>query len=86
MNKIYEEMSAAKIAYESALSRGSGVAVAKQRMANVAFNYFSQLMGYIEENERLRKEIEVLNVSLDEADKEIQNLKKPKRKAEAVQT
>lgn len=69
--KMLEELRNAKIAYVSALASRSGVAAAKERMKNILFNYYEDLISLSEENEKLREENESLNVALQEADEDL---------------
>lgn len=81
MNKIIEEMTNAKAEYVAAQTRGAGIAGAKERMKNIAFNYYDQLIDAAKENISLREEVESLDEALANADEELKELKKPKKKA-----
>lgn len=70
---IHEELSKAKLAYDSAVASGSGVNMAKERFKNLLFNYYPVLVGLVAENKRLAEENESLNAALQEADEELNN-------------
>ena len=76
---MIEKLRAAEAEYKYAMARGSGIAMAKERMKNLLFNYFDQLLQAAIENEALREEVESLDAALKEADDELKKLKKPKR-------
>ena len=50
-------------------------------MKNIAFNYYDQLIDAAKENISLREEVESLDEALANADEELKELKKPKKKA-----
>lgn len=68
---MYEELSKAKLAYDSAVASRSGVTVAKERFKNLLFNYYPALVSLAEENKRLTEENESLNAALQEADEDL---------------
>ena len=68
---MYEELKNAKIAYTAALASRSGVVAAKERMKNILFNYYEDLISLAEENKKLIEENESLNVALQEADEDL---------------
>lgn len=73
--KIIDDMTDVKSEYEFALARGSGIASTKERMKNVGFNYFDQLLDIAKQNIALKEQIEVLNVALEDSDRELAELK-----------
>jgi len=82
MKEIIEKMTNAKAEFIAAQNRGSGIAVAKERMKNIAFNYFDQLIDAAKENASLREEVAALDAALADADEELKELKKSKKKTE----
>lgn len=79
MSEIVENLTRAKREYESAMARRGGVGVAKERIRNLLFNYFDQLLSAYIENKSLHEEVEALDTALREADEELKKTKKPKR-------
>lgn len=75
MNELIEAMSVARSEYQSALTRGMGVAVAKERMKNIAFNHYDQLIKALIENKSLNEEVDALDIALKEAEEELKTLK-----------
>lgn len=78
-----EAISKAKHELISAKARNSGVMAAKERMKNLLFNYCDDLVNLALENQRLNSEIESLNVALEEADQEYNELKLELKKERA---
>lgn len=76
---IVQAMATAKAEYSAAIARGSGVAVAKERMKNIAFNYYDQLQNAMLENISLREEVEALDTALADADQELKELREKKK-------
>ena len=68
---MWNELSTAKIEHVSAVGRKSGVKAAKERMMNLLFNYYEDLVALAEENKRLKEENESLTVALAEVDEEL---------------
>lgn len=89
---MYEELSKAKISYDAAVVSRSGVNVAKERLKNLLFNYYKDLVALAEENKKLVEENESLNIALQEADEDLNKaeaeLKKlrPKKKSVSPNT
>ncbi len=81
-NKMLSDMKMAKQAYEAAKLSGIGVARAKERMMNTAFNYYDELMEAITEREKLLEENAMLLDSLDKADAEAKPKSKGKGRGE----
>lgn len=81
-NKMLADMKMAKQAYEAAKLSGIGVARAKERMMNTAFNYYDELMEAIAEREKLLEENAMLLDSLDKADAEAKSKSKGKGRGE----
>lgn len=79
MNELIEAMAAARSEYQSALTRGMGVAVAKERMKNIAFNHYDQLIKALMENKSLNEEVDALDVALKEAEEELKTLKEKQK-------
>lgn len=75
MNELIEAMAAARSEYQSALTRGMGVVVAKERMKNIAFNHYDQLIKALMENKSLNEEVDALDAALKEAEEELKTLK-----------
>ena len=69
-SSMLADMKMAKQAYEAAKSSGIGVMRAKERMMNMAFNYFDELMAAVEQREALLEENAMLLDSLNKADEE----------------
>lgn len=65
----------AKMEYTSALARMGGVSVAKERLKNVLFNHFEELIDAALENISLREEVDALDAALKEADEELKSKK-----------
>lgn len=82
--KMIGELTLAKDQYELALNMNIGVAAAKERMKNVAFNYFGELLGCAKRCGELEEQVAALNVALEDSDKELAKLRAatPKKKAE----
>ena len=76
IEKMISEMILAKNQYELAKETNIGLAQAKERMKNVGFNYFSQLIAVAQQVEALQDEVNTLNVALEDSDKELSELKK----------
>lgn len=74
MNELIETMNAARSEYQSALVRGMGVAVAKERMKNIAFNHYDQLLKALAENQSLNEEVDALDSALADAEKKLKEL------------
>ena len=81
MTDIIKEMTDAKMEYIAAQNRRAGVSAAKERMKNIAFNYYDQLIKAAQENISLREEVDSLDAALADADEELKKLKKKKGEA-----
>lgn len=81
-SSMLSDMKMAKQAYEAAKLSGIGVARAKERMMNTAFNYYDELMEAITEREKLLEENAMLLDSLDKADAEAKPKSKGKGRGE----
>lgn len=79
--EMIQNMADAKAAYISAQARGMGVVTAKERMKNIAFNYYEQLLKAAQENISLREEIDALDAALADADKELKELRQIHKKS-----
>lgn len=77
---MIEEMKLARQEYAVALTNNIGVARAKERMMNMAFNYYDELLQAAEENIALKEENAMLSASLDEADAQLNAMKTAKNK------
>lgn len=82
IREIVQNMADAQAAYIAAQARGMGVAVAKERMKNIAFNYYDQLRKAAQENISLREEVDALDAALADADKELKELRGKKKSKE----
>ena len=80
---IIREMSLAKGQYETAQETGIGVNAAKERMKNIAFNYFVKLLDIAKKSGELNSQVEALTIALNDSDKELSALKKAKKKNDA---
>lgn len=76
-------LSAAKQAQVSAKASQSGVSVAKERMKNILYNYYDELIQAALDNITLREENEALEIALQESDDENQSLRKSLSKYES---
>lgn len=81
MMDMIKEMMDAKMEYIAAQNRRAGVSAAKERMKNIAFNYYDQLIKAAQENISLREEVDSLDAALADADEELKKLKKKKGEA-----
>ena len=66
--ELSEKLSDTKREYEAALSRGSGVAVAKEHMKNILFNNCDNIIQGLKEADSLQEEVQALDAALKEAD------------------
>lgn len=78
----YTNLTDAHIAYESAKARGNGIAGAKETLKNLLFNYAQEIIDDLGGQQALHykiadleAEVEALNGALDEADKELADMK-----------
>lgn len=78
----YENLSGARIAYESAMARGNGVAAAKETLKNLLFNYSKEIVNELGSQQALHDRIAelegetaALNEALAEADNELAEAK-----------
>ena len=78
MKEIAEKMADAQAAYMAAQARGMGIAMVKERMKNIAFNYFDELRKAALENISLREEVDSLDAALADADEELRKVKEAK--------
>lgn len=69
-------LSAAKSALISAKASNAGVSVAKERMKNLLFNYYDDLIMSALESMNLKEEVESLEAALEESDQENAKLRK----------
>lgn len=74
-NSMISDMKMAKQGYEAAKLSGIGLARAKERMMNTAFNYYDALLDAVIERERLAEENNMLLDALDKADREAKGSK-----------
>lgn len=65
-----------QLKYTSALRRKSGIATAKDSVKNVLFNNAESIIECLGEVAKLREENECLQTALDDADAELNRLKK----------
>lgn len=77
-----DNLSDARIAYESAVARGNGVGGAKETLKNLLFNYSQEIIDDLGGQQALHDkiadleaEVEALNGALDEVDKELADMK-----------
>ena len=68
-------LKSAKVSYMEAVTRKSGVSVAKERMMNLLFTYFDDLMSLVKECEELQEEISALEAALTESEEEVKHLR-----------
>ena len=83
MDKIISEMTLAQSAYNLAKETNIGLAQAKERMKNIAFNYFDELLEAAKNAQTLQDEVNMLNIALEDSDKELAELKKKSAPAPA---
>ena len=76
MDKIISEMTLAQSAYNLAKETGIGIARAKEQMKNITFNYFDELLEAAKKSKSLQDEVNMLNIALEDSDKELAELKK----------
>lgn len=69
-------LSAAKSALISAKASNAGVSVAKERMKNLLFNYYEDLIAAALECANLKEEVASLEAALEESDQENADLRK----------
>lgn len=80
IDKIISEMTLAKDQYALAKSTNIGAAQARERMKNIAFNYFDELLDAAIKSKELGEKVDLLNLALEDSDKELAELKKKKKK------
>ena len=83
IEKMISDMILAKNQYELAKETNIGLAQAKERMKNIAFNYFQQLLECAENNQKLQEQADMLRIALEDSDKELSELKKKSAQAPA---
>lgn len=72
---MVESLGRAKQEFITAKARNSGVAVAKERMKNLLFNYYDPIVQALLENAKLKEENDMLEASLEDTDKENDELR-----------
>lgn len=80
IDKIISEMKLAKDQYALAKDTNIGIAQARERMKNIAFNYFGELLDAAIKSKELGEKVDLLNLALEDSDKELAELKKKKKK------
>ena len=73
--EMISSLSSAKMELISAKARSSGVNIAKERMKNLLFNYYEDLIQAALENVSLKEEVSSLEIGLDESDNENKKLR-----------
>lgn len=76
LKALHESIADSQLKYASALRRNSGVAVAKDSVKNLLFNNMDTLVECVGEVAKLREENKCLQTALDDADAELNRLKK----------
>lgn len=76
---LIETLSQVNNEYVAAQARGNGLTTARERMKNVLFNHFDEILKALIENKNLAEENEALDRALQEADDELQEIKKAKK-------
>ena len=69
-------LSSAKLALISAKASNAGVSIAKERMKNLLFNYYEDLISTALECVSLKEEVASLEAALEESDQENADLRK----------
>lgn len=77
-----ESLSKAKRDLQAAKARNSGMTAAKEKMKNLLFNYYEDLVSLAEENEKLKADVAMLETALSETDQENDELRKKLKAAE----
>lgn len=80
IDKIISEMTLAKDQYALAQSTNIGIPQARERMKNIAFNYFDELLDAAIKSKELGEQVDLLNIALEDSDRELAELKKKKKK------
>lgn len=81
MKKLETELKDAQLKYENANRRKSGVAQAKETLKNLLLNNLDNIVGCLGRLAKSEEEVACLQVALDDADAELDRLKKsPKTK------
>jgi hypothetical protein len=81
MKKLETELKDAQLKYENALRRKSGVAQAKETLKNLLLNNLDNIVGCLSGLAKSEEEVACLQAALDDADAELDRLKKsPKTK------
>lgn len=86
--KALEEFNSARIRYNQAKNRNSGITFEKERLKNLLFNYHEELLDSAKEIAQLQNEIEglrqqnsILNTSVETLTKKLNDLNRQKKKA-----
>ena len=79
IDKIISEMKLAKDQYALAKSTNIGTAYARERMKNIAFNYFDDLLDVAIKSKELSEKVDLLNIALEDSDRELAELKKKEK-------
>ena len=74
--KIISEMTLAREQFNLAKDTGIGLAAAKEKMKNIGFTYFDDLLEAAKKAVALEDEVATLNVALEDSDRELSALKK----------
>ncbi len=82
-DEMISEMTLAKEKYELAVDTGIGVVTAKERMMKIAFTYYGEILEMAAKNKKLEEQIAMLNVALEDSDRELSRLKKKKAPEQA---
>lgn len=73
--KIISEMTLAREQFNLAKDTGIGLAAAKEKMKNIGFTYFDDLLEAAKKAVALEDEVATLNVALEDSDRELAALK-----------
>ena len=79
-----DALARAKRELKAAIGRNSGITAAKDRMKNLLYNNYEDLVSLAEENNRLRSQNKVLNDALDEADRDNDALREELKEVKAA--
>ena len=87
-DKVIEEFDSAKLRYQQAKIRNAGISFEKERLKNLLFNYYEDLLKAAkdlvaeqQENDNLRQQINILNASAETLTKKLNDLNRQKKKA-----
>ena len=81
IEKIIADMKLARDQYEVAKLTGINISPTKERMQNIAFNYYDDLIDIASKYKEAAEEVEVLNAALADSDAELKKLRDKKKTA-----